>query len=87
MDVYGCVWMCMDVYGCSCCCYASSSGVVCHFLCRAPSREKCFVCQGLFPAKEYQSHVDACLHLKSSHPTQVLLLEHCCMSTAVKWYE
>ncbi|KAJ8276806.1 hypothetical protein COCON_G00085580 [Conger conger] len=34
-----------------------------------PSPEKCFLCQGQFPVKEYRSHVDACLRLKS-HPTQ-----------------
>ncbi|KAJ8276808.1 hypothetical protein COCON_G00085600 [Conger conger] len=40
---------------------------------REPSPEKCFLCQGQFPVKEYRSHVDACLRLKS-HPTQGGLL-------------
>ncbi|KAJ8266839.1 hypothetical protein GJAV_G00135270 [Gymnothorax javanicus] len=37
---------------------------------KATHREKCYLCQGLFPAREYQSHVEDCLRQKSSNTNQ-----------------
>ncbi|KAJ8385408.1 hypothetical protein AAFF_G00189340 [Aldrovandia affinis] len=37
---------------------------------KATQGEKCFICQGLFPGKEYLRHVDACIHQRSTRANE-----------------